>query len=216
MAEEVTVLLADDHSVVRSGLRMILESEPGLEVVAEAEDVPGAVRKLKAYKPRVLVLDVNMGGESSLESMGEIRAASPETRIVVLTMQTETAYARAALRGGASGYLLKDAADTELVEAVTAAAEGLRYMQPSIGARLAAESAGEWPPGGLSEREAEVLRMIALGHTNREIGEKLYLSVRTVESHRAHIQQKLQLQSRSELVGYALEHDMIAGAPEPG
>jgi two-component system response regulator NreC len=161
----------------------------------------------------VLVLDINMGGVSSLESMGEMREASPATRIVVLTMQTETAYARDALRGGASGYLLKDAADTDLVEAVTAAAHGERYVQPSIGARLAAEQPQEWPPDGLSDREAEVLRLIALGLTNREIGEELYLSIRTVESHRAHIQQKLRLQTRKELVAYALEHDMVNAAP---
>ncbi len=118
-----------------------------MEIVAEADSVDGAIRKLKAYKPAVLVLDINMGGLSSLDSMNEMREASPETRIVVLTMQTETAYARDALRGGASGYLLKDAADTDLVEAVTAAARGERYVQPSIGARLAAEQPPEWPPG---------------------------------------------------------------------
>jgi two-component system response regulator NreC len=213
--EKTSVLIADDHAVVRSGLRMILEAEAGMEIVAEAESVDGAIRKLKAYKPAVLVLDINMGGISSLDSMSEMREASPETRIIVLTMQTETAYARDALRGGASGYLLKDAADTDLVEAVTAAARGERYVQPSIGARLAAEQPPEWPPDGLSDREAEVLRLIALGLTNREIGEELYLSIRTVESHRAHIQQKLRLHTRKELVAYALEHDMVNAAPPP-
>lgn len=211
----LSVVIADDHAVVRSGLRMILEGEQGIEIVAETDSVDGAIRKLRAYKPAVLILDINMGGVSSLDSMAAIRDASPETRIVVLTMQAETAYARDALRGGASGYLLKDAADTDLLEAVTAAARGERYMQPAIGARLAAERPREWPPDGLSEREAEVLRLIALGHTNREIGEELFLSIRTVESHRAHIQQKLRLQTRKELVAYALSHDMVGAPGEP-
>ncbi len=214
-AETKTIVLADDHAVVRSGLRAILEEDPGLEVVAEAEDVAEVIRKLGAYKPDVLVLDINMKGESSLESIEKIRSSSPETRVVVLTMQTETEYAREALRGGANGYLLKDAADTDLLEAVQAAVAGERYVQPAIGARLAAEPPASWPPDGLSEREAEVLRLIALGHTNKEIGEQLFLSVRTVESHRAHIQQKLRLQTRAELVGYALENDMVNGPPGP-
>lgn len=213
--ESISIVLADDHAVVRSGLRMVLEAEADLEVVGEAESVAGAIRKLKAYRPRVLVLDVNMDGESSLDALEGIREASPRTGIVILTMQSETGYARNALRGGARGYVLKDAADTELVEAVRAVAAGERYVQPSIGAQLASEPATEWPPDGLSEREVEVLRLIALGHTNKEIGEQLYLSVRTVESHRAHVQQKLRLQTRAELVGYALEQKMIgAGSSE--
>ncbi len=207
--EKIEIVLADDHAVVRSGLRLVLESEGDLSVVAEAEDVDGTLRKVMAYKPTVLVLDINMAGRSSLDELAEIRGASPETRIVVLTMQKETAYAREALRAGANGYLLKEAADTDLVEAVRSAAAGRSYVQPTIGAQLAAEPAEDWPPDGLSEREAEVLRLIALGHTNKEIGEKLFLSVRTVESHRAHIQQKLGLQTRAELVAYALDREMI-------
>ncbi len=212
----ISVVLADDHAVVRSGLRMILEAESDLETVGEAESVEEAIRKLKAYKPAVLVLDINMGGISSLDHLEAIRDASPQTGIVVLTMQSETGYARDALRGGARGYLLKDAADTELVEAVRAVAGGDRYVQPSIGARLASEPPKQWPPDGLSEREAEVLRMIALGHTNKEIGEALYLSVRTVESHRAHVQQKLRLQTRAELVGYALDQGIVGGEAPTG
>lgn len=207
--ESISIVLADDHAMVRSGLRMVLEAEADFEVAAEAESVEETIRKLKAYRPKVLVLDVNMGGESSLEALPTIREASAETAVVVLTMQSETGYARDALRGGARGYVLKDAADSELVEAVRTVEAGKRYVQPSIGAKLAAEPVDEWPPDGLSEREAEVLRLIALGHTNKEIGERLYLSVRTVESHRAHIQQKLGLQTRAELVGYALERRMI-------
>jgi two-component system response regulator NreC len=210
MADEtISIVLADDHAVVRSGLRMVLEAEDDLDVVGEAENIESTVRKLKAYKPDVLVLDVNMDGLSSIDSLPEITGASPETQIVVLTMQSETGFARDALRSGARGYLLKDAADTELVEAVRSVHRGERYVQPTVGAQLAAEPTREWPPDGLSDREAEVLRLIALGYTNKEIGESLYLSVRTVESHRAHVQQKLRLQTRAELVGYALEHGMI-------
>jgi two-component system response regulator NreC len=209
----IEVVLADDHAVVRAGLRLVLESEAEMKVVAEADGVEETVRKVLAYKPAVLVLDINMGGHSSLDSLPEIRKASPGSRIVVLTMETDTEYARQALRAGASGYLLKDAADSDLVQAVRAAAAGDSYVQPSIGARLLSDPAEEWPPDGLSERELEVLRLIALGHTNKEIGEALFLSVRTVESHRAHIQQKLALQTRAELVAYALDQRMI-GAGE--
>ncbi len=213
-ADVITVVLADDHKVVRAGLRMVLEAEDDLEVVAEAGDVSESVRKVSAYKPGVLLLDINMAGQSSLGSLAQIREASPQTAIVILTMQAETEYAREALRAGASGYLLKEAAGTELVRAIRTAARGESYVQPSIGARLASESNDPWPPDDLSEREVEVLRLIAMGHTNKEIGEQLYLSVRTVESHRAHIQQKLGRNTRAELVAYALDHSMI-GATDP-
>lgn len=204
-----TVVLADDHSMVRSGLKMVLEADTEFEVVGEASDVEETIRKLKAYKPAVLVLDINMAGESSLDSMPAIRDASPDSAIVVLTMQNETTYAREALRGGALGFVLKEAADTELIEAARAAVEGESYVQPSIGARLAAEPDTDKPPDGLTGREVDVLRLIALGHTNKEIGKELYLSVRTVETHRNHLQQKLGLRTRAELVGYALDHDLV-------
>jgi two-component system response regulator NreC len=202
------VVIADDHSVVRRGLRQILDSEPDLEVVAEAEDLDGALRYARGHHPDVLVLDLNMPGGSSLEAIPMLRAERPDTQIVVLTMQNEAAYARQALSAGVLGYVLKEAADEELVEAVRRAAGGDTYLNPRLGARLAAEPP-PGPPDGLSEREVEVLRMIALGHTNSEIADRLYLSVRTVETHRAHIQQKLRLNSRAELVHYALEHRFI-------
>jgi two-component system, NarL family, response regulator NreC len=202
------IVVADDHSVVRRGLRQVLEADVGLEVVAEAEDLDGARRYVRGHKPDVLVLDLNMPGGSTLEAIPEIRAEAPDTQIVILTMQNEPAYAREALAAGVMGYVLKEAADTELVEAVRRAAGGDTYLNPRLGARLAAEPP-PGPPDGLSEREVEVLRMIALGHTNAEIAEQLYLSVRTVETHRAHIQQKLRLASRSELVRYALDHGLV-------
>ncbi len=203
----VTIVIADDHAVVRTGLRMLLDAEPGFEVVAEAGDVGAAVRSLRGHKPRVLVLDLNMPGESSLATIPTIREISPHTGVVVLTMQNDPAFAREALRAGALGYVLKEAADDELVTAVRMAAAGETYLNPRLGARLAAEPPeASGPPDDLSEREVEVLRLIALGHTNTEIGELLYLSVRTIESHRSHIQQKLRRSSRAELVRYAIEH----------
>jgi two-component system response regulator NreC len=202
------IVIADDHSVVRRGLRQVLEADPGLEVVAEAEDIDGARRYVRGHKPDVLVLDLNMPGGSTLDALPEIRAEAPDTQIVILTMQNEPAYARQALAAGVLGYVLKEAADDELVEAVRRAAAGDTYLNPRLGAKLAAEPP-PGPPDGLSERELEVLRMIALGHTNAEIAEQLFLSVRTVETHRAHIQQKLSLASRSELVRYALDHGLV-------
>lgn len=206
-ADTVTIVIADDHAVVRSALRMLLDAEPDFEVVAEAGDTDSAVRYVRGHRPAVLILDLNMPGGSSLPAVPEIKKASPETEIVVLTMQDEPGFAREAMQAGVLGYILKEAADEELVKAVRMAAGGQTYLQPELGARLAAEPAG--PEQELSEREIEVLRLIALGHTNAEVAEQLYLSVRTVESHRAHIQQKLRLARRSELVRYALEHGLI-------
>src|SRR2546427_352832 len=207
-SETIRVVLADDHAVVRSGLRLLLDSEPDFEVVAEASDIDGARRYVRGHHPAVLVLDLNMPGGSSLEAIPAIREESPGTQIVVLTMQQEPAFARQALGGGALGYVLKEAADDELVEAVRQAAAGERFLNPRLGARLAAEPL-PGPPDDLSEREVDVLRLIALGHTNAEIAAQLYLSVRTVETHRSHIQQKLRLSTRAELVGYALERGLI-------
>jgi two-component system, NarL family, response regulator NreC len=206
----VKIVIADDHAVVRNGLRLLLDAEPDLEVVAEAGDVDSARRYVRAHRPKVLVLDLNMPGSPSLPAIPEFRAESPDTQIVILTMQTDPVFAREALQAGASGYVLKESAGDELVEAVRQVASGHTYLNPQLGAKLAAapsEPAG--PPDDLTERELEVLRLIALGHTNSEIAEQLYLSVRTVESHRAHIQQKLRRSSRAELVRYALEQGLL-------
>jgi two-component system response regulator NreC len=201
-------VIADDHAVVRRGLRQVLDSEPRFEVLAEASTLEDARRYVRGHHPDVLVLDLNMPGGSTLEHIPAIRAECPDTEIVVLTMQNEPAYARHALSAGALGYVLKEAAEAELVEAIERAAVGDTYLNPRLGARVAAEP----PPGlpdGLTEREVDVLRMVALGHTNTEIAEQLFLSVRTVETHRAHVQQKLRLGSRAELVRYALDHKLV-------
>jgi two-component system response regulator NreC len=191
MTTPIRIVLADDHAVVRAGLRLLLDNESDFEVVAEASDVDSARRYVRGHHPLVLVLDLNMPGGSSLEAIPVLREESPETQIVVLTMQQEPAFAREALGAGAIGYVLKEAADDEL------------------GARIASEPP-PGPPDDLSEREVDVLRLIALGHTNAEIAQQLFLSVRTVETHRSHIQQKLGLSTRADLVGYALERGLIA------
>jgi two-component system, NarL family, response regulator NreC len=206
--ELIRVVIADDHSVVRRGLRQVLDADGGFDVVAEASDLEAARRYARGHHPDVLVLDLNMPGGSTLDGIPAIRAECPDTQIVVLTMQDEPAYARHALSAGALGYVLKEAAEAELVEAIRRAAAGDTYLNPRLGARVAA-APPPGPPDGLSDREVEVLRLIALGHTNSEIAEQLYLSVRTVETHRAHIQQKLRLGSRSELVRYALDHGLV-------
>lgn len=189
---------------------MLLEAEEGFEVVAEAGDLETTARYVRAHHPQVLVLDINMPEGSSLPLIPELQSSSPDTAIVVLTMQNDPAFAREALRAGALGYVLKQAAGTELVDAVRAAAGGETYLNPRLGAQVAAappEPPG--PPDDLTARELEILRLIALGHTNAEIAAKLYLSVRTVESHRAHIQRKTSRSTRAELVRYALDHEMV-------
>jgi len=209
----IRIVLADDHGVVRTGLRLLLDGEDDFEVVADAADVDATLRAVLGHKPDVLVLDLNMPGTlTSLDAISGVAERSSGTATVILTMQDDPEYARRALRAGALGYVLKEAADTELVEAVRRAASGDTYLNPALGARLATtpeQPAG--PPDDLSVREVEVLRLIALGHTNTEIGEQLFLSVRTVESHRAHVQQKLGRSTRADLVRYALDHGLLGG-----
>jgi two-component system response regulator NreC len=182
----------------------LLTEEEGCEVVAEAADLGETRRSLEQHHPDVLVLDVNLPDGTGLAAIPELRAACPDTQIVVLTMQDEPAYAQRALTAGALGYVVKEAAESELIEAVRRAAAGQSFLNPRLGARVAAEA-----PDALSERELDVLRMVALGHTNTEIADMLRLSVRTVETHRAHIHEKLDFASRSELVRYALQHGLM-------
>ncbi len=204
----VHIVLADDHAVMRAGLRMLLDAEPDLEVVAEAGDADAAERYVRGHKPEVLILDINMPGGSGLDAIPHILRDVPGTKIVVLTMQRDPAFARQALSAGAVGYVLKSAADEELVLAVRLAAKGETYLNPQLGARLASQPANA-RPGDLSERELEVLRLVALGHTTPEIASQLYVSARTVEAHRSHIHQKLRLTTRAELVRFALENRLI-------
>jgi two-component system response regulator NreC len=205
--QTLTVVLADDHVVVRSGLRLLLEAEPGLAVVGECGDVESALETVADLRPDVLVLDLHMPGEPSLAAIPRLRELHPGTRVIVLTAQRDPSFAAEALRLGAAGYLPKEAAEGQLLEAIRVAVGDGTYLEPQLGARLAAVAARK--PPELSARELEVLRLIARGHTNREIAERLFLSVRTVESHRARLQRKLELSRRSELVEYALERGLV-------
>jgi two-component system response regulator NreC len=206
--DKTTVVIADDHTVVRQGLRMLIDADPAMQVLAVAGTVPDAERLTRSHRPAVLVLDLNMHGTSGLDAIPRLREAVPDTAIVVLTMQDDPGFARQALQTGALGFVLKEAADEELLEAIRLAAAGENYLNPRLGAKLAAQPPAG-PPDDLSDREVEVLRLIALGHTNTEIAQLLFLSTRTVETHRAHIQQKLRRNSRAELVRYALEHGLV-------
>ena len=210
---KITIVVADDHPVVRSGLRTLLDGEEDMEVLAEAADVEEAVRKVRGHKPQILILDLKMpGGDergTAIDAIPRIREANRDTQVVVLTMHAEPAYARAALRAGANGYALKEAAQTELVNAVRDVAAGSTYIHPELGVRLAREPEEEGPPDGLTEREAQIVGLVALGHTNHEIAQRLFLSPRTIEAHRGHIRQKLRLDTQAELVRYAFEHRLI-------
>ena len=213
-AVSIRVILVDDHAILRAGLRRVLEAEPDIEVVGEAESADRAVFESLSSRPDVVVMDVVMPGKSGIEGMPALLQAVPEAKVLVLSMQDDPRYVREAFEVGASGYVLKEAADTEVVGAVRAVAAGERYVHPTLGARLVAAEAEERKRAEadpLSEREREVLRLLALGHTNQEIAKMLYISVRTAETHRAHIMQKLRLTSRAELVRYALENGLIEG-----
>ena len=212
----IEVVLVDDHAVVRSGLRLLLDAQDDIEVVGEAGTAKDAIFRARALKPDVIRLDVVMPGESGIDVLPQLLKESPETNVLVLSMQDDPSYVREAFAAGASGYVLKEAADEEVVSAVREIAGGGHYVHPALGARLIAadaEAARQAEEDPLSDREREVLRLLALGHTNQEIAEQLYISVRTAESHRAHIMQKLRLGTRAELVRYALAHGLLVDEP---
>ncbi len=208
----IRVLVVDDHAVVRSGLRHVLEAEDDIEVVGEAGDMREAVFEARSQKPDVVLMDIVMPGPSGIEATPAVLKEAPEAKVLVLSMQDDPRYVREAFSAGASGYVLKEAADAEVVDAVREVSRGGRYVHPALGARLVAAEAEERvraEEDPLSDREREVLRLLALGHTNQEIAKKLYLSVRTVETHRAHIMQKLRLSSRAELVRFAMDEGLL-------
>jgi two-component system response regulator NreC len=210
------VLIVDDHAVVRSGLRLVLEAEDEIEPVGEAGTAREAVFEARSTKPDVILLDVVMPDQSGIDVIPALLRENPDTKILVLSMQDDPQYVREAFAAGASGYVLKDAADSEVVAAVREVAGGGRYVHPELGARLVAAETEERrraEEDPLSERESEVLRLLALGHTNQEIAKQLFISVRTAETHRAHIMQKLRLSSRAELVRYALDRGLLDERP---
>jgi two-component system response regulator NreC len=209
----IRVLVVDDHAVVRSGIKLLLDRHDDLEVVGEAGNAKDAIFRVRELSPDVILLDVVMPGESGIEVLPRLLKEAPQAKVLVLSMQDDPSYVREAFAAGASGYVLKEAADEEVVTAVRNIAGGGNYVHPALGARMvaadaAARAAAEADP--LSDREREILRLLALGHTNQEIAKMLYISVRTAETHRAHIMQKLRLTTRAALVRHALAHGLLS------
>jgi DNA-binding NarL/FixJ family response regulator len=206
------VLIVDDHAVVRACLKLLVDGQQDLETIGEAGSAREAIFEARSLKPDVVLLDVVMPDQNGIEIVPQLLNENPESKVLVLSMQDEPRYVREAFEAGASGYVLKEAADSEVVAAIREVAGGGRYVHPELGARLVAAESEERKRAEddpLSEREREVLRLLALGHTNQEIAKQLYISVRTAETHRAHIMQKLRLQSRAELVRYALDQGLL-------
>lgn len=205
----IRVLVVDDHTVLRTGLRLLLEKEDGLEFVGDASTAEEALRGLERTAPDVVLLDMQMPGMGGLEGATHIKERRPEARVLVLSMHDEADDVRRAFGAGADGYVVKTAADEELVRALRAVAAGERYLHPSLGAKLAQPPAPTGPVDDLSPREREVLRLLALGYTNQEISRELVVSVRTVESHRAHVMTKLRADSRAAMVRHALDAGLL-------
>ena len=210
--QQITVVLADDHNLIRAGLRSMLEEEADLRVIGECADTASALRLTHDRRPDVLVLDLQMPGADPARDIEGLRESVPATAIVVLTMQSDPRKARALLRAGAAGYVLKQAADRKLTEAIRIAAGGSSYIDPELGGAMAKLDAD--PLDDLSERERELLRLLALGYTNREIGEQLFLSVRAIEVNRAKLLEKLGVSSRPDLVRFAIENGIIEAGGE--
>lgn len=212
----IRVALADDHAMVRQGVRMMLETDSSIEVVGEASDGMQAVSLVKSAHPDIILLDISMGaGENGLVACKDIVRDFPQTKVIMLTMFNEPAYLRFSLADGASGFLLKTASQSELLEAIHQVAQGNIYVQDSISASL--PETGESEPAAfdadvhrLTARELEVLLLLAKGYTNKEIAEQAFLSVKTVEAHRAHIYAKLGFKSRADLVSFAIHQKLLA------
>jgi two-component system response regulator NreC len=208
----IRVLVVDDHAVVRSGLRLLIDAEEDMETVGEAGTVRDAIFEARTSTPDLILMDVVMPGESGLEGLPRLLHEHPDVKVLILSMQDDPRYLREAFAAGASGYVLKEAVDTEVVTAIREVAAGGRYVHPELGARLIAaeaEAARQAEEDPLSDREREVLRLLALGYTNQEIAKQLFISVRTAETHRAHVMQKLRLASRADLVRYAIAHGLL-------
>jgi len=209
----IRVLIVDDHAVVRTGLRLLLESVEDIEVVGEAGTASDAIVEARSSQPDVILMDVVMPGASGIDATPQLLREEPDAKVLILSMEDDPSYVRQAFAAGAAGYVLKEAADAELVAAVREVASGGRYVHPALGARLVAADADERArveADPLTGRERQVLHLLALGHTNQEIAELLVISVRTAETHRAHIMQKLRLNSRADLVRYALANGLLS------
>lgn len=210
-ARPLSVVIVDDHAVVRRGVRALLEAEPAFRVIAEAGDVAGGLEAVGAHRPALVVLDIHLPGGPSLPAIAQMKLISPGTRFLVLTMYDDPMFARRAFEAGAGGYVLKEAAPVELIRALHAVAAGETYIYPSVGARLAAAHDDRHALDRLSDRERDVFVRVVRGATNKQIAAELHLSVRTVETHRARLQDKLGLRGLLELVEFARRQ----GLPEP-
>lgn len=214
---KIRLLLADDHAVLRAGLKTLFSAQPDLEVVAEAATGEEAVRKSREVAPDIVLMDITMPGLKGLQATQEIKKQNPNIKVLVLTMHDEESYLYQMLRAGADGYVPKKAADTELIDAIRATYRGEHFIHPSMTAGLVAELRQKEIPSsvvpqhedGLSSREREVLRLLAIGHSNREIADKLYLSIKTVETYKARLKEKLGLKGRAELVRYAIQRGLL-------
>ncbi|MEZ5077722.1 MAG: response regulator transcription factor [Solirubrobacterales bacterium] len=211
--KEISVVLADDHNLIRTGLRTLLENEVGLRVIGEAEDSAAAAKLVASRRPDVLVLDLQMPGANPAADIRRLGEETPQTAIVILTMRSDPRTARDLLRAGAAAYVLKQSAERKLSEAIRTAARGGSYIDPELGGALA--KLEDDPLETLSERERELLRLVALGYTNREIGEQVFLSVRAIEVNRAKMMEKLGIESRPDLVRFAIEHGVVDAEPGP-
>ena len=204
----IRVLLVDDHELLRAGLRSRLEREPGIAIVGEADTAERAILMARKLQPDLILLDLLLPRKSGADVIPELADVAPEAKVLVVSSQAAPSSVRRALSAGASGYLPKRSSDRELVTAIRLVADGSGYVEPDLGAKLVT-------PGGpsalepLSERERDIIQLLALGYTNQEIGKRLFISVRTVDTHRAHIMRKLQLETRAELVMFALAHGVI-------
>ena len=213
---KIRIILADDHTLVRAGIKALLEKQPDIEVVAETSDGKEAIRQIEILQPDIVLMDIAMPGMNGLEATAMITKNHPQVRVLALTMHDEEEYFYEIIRAGAMGYVLKDAAPTELVSAIRAVAEGKAFLTPRVTRILvndylkrveSGEKVADY--GGLTEREREVLKLIASGNTNQEIANLLHISVNTVQVHRTHVMEKLNLHNRTELVKYALRRGII-------
>ena len=214
----IRVVVVDDHAVVRSGIKLLLDSHEDIEVVGEAGNAKDAIFRVREQTPDVILLDLVMPGEGGIEVLPKLLKEAPDAKVLVLSMEDDPSYVREAFAAGASGYVMKEAADEEVVAAIRDIASGGSYVHPTLGARMVAadaadRAAAEADP--LSDREREILRLLALGHTNQEIAKMLFISVRTAETHRAHIMQKLRLSTRAELVRHALAQGLLDDPDAP-
>jgi two-component system response regulator NreC len=208
-AEPLRVVLVDDHAVVRAGLAKLLADHAGIELVGQAGDVPNALEVVEVKRPDIVILDIELGDRDALvEVLPPMLARTRKPLVLILSMHDDAEHVQTAFAAGAHGFLLKDAAESDLIDAIFALARGERYVHPVLGARLAA-AALAGPSDPLTDREREIAKLLALGNTNQEIASQLYLSVRTIETHRAHVMAKLNLRTRADLVQWALNAGLI-------